>query len=167
LVRRLTPPDARAYRALMLDGYARDPGAFTATVAERAGLPLAFWEERLTSEESPAEIVLGALVNGRLAGALGVRFAQRPKLRHKASLFGMYVAHDARRRGLGRLLVDAALEEARRRDGIMQVQLTVTEGNPAPQGLYAACGFVTYGVEPMAVQSGGGFAAQVHMWRGL
>jgi hypothetical protein len=46
-VRRLAPPDAAAYRALMLDGYARDPEAFTATVAERAALPLAFWQARV------------------------------------------------------------------------------------------------------------------------
>jgi ribosomal protein S18 acetylase RimI-like enzyme len=167
LVRRLAPADAPAYRALMLDGYAGDPDAFTAAVAERDALPLAFWEARLAAGDSPAEIVIGALIDGRLAGALGVRFAQRPKFRHKASLFGMHVAHDARRRGLGRLLVEAALEEARRRDGIILMQLTVTEGNPAPQGLYAACGFVTYGVEPMAVQSGAGYAAQIHMWRKL
>jgi GNAT superfamily N-acetyltransferase len=151
----------------MLDGYARDPDAFTATVDERAALPLAFWEGRLAPGDSAAEIVLGALIDGRLAGALGVAFAQRPKLRHKASLFGMYVAHDARRRGLGRLLVEAALDEARRRDGIILMQLSVTEGNPAPQGLYAACGFVTYSVEPMGVRSDGGFAAKVHMWHTL
>jgi ribosomal protein S18 acetylase RimI-like enzyme len=151
----------------MLDGYARDPEAFTAAVSERDALPLAFWEARLAPGDSAAQIVWGAMVDGRLAGALGLRFEQRPKLRHKASLFGMYVAHDARRQGLGRLLVEAALEEARRRQGIVQVQLTVTEGNPAPQGLYGACGFVVYGVEPMAVLSAQGFAAQVHMWHSL
>ena len=138
LVRRLAPADAAAYRALMLDGYAREPEAFTATVAERAGLPLAFWQARLAPGDAAADIVIGALLDGQLAGALGLGFAQRPKLRHKASLFGMFVAPHARRRGLGRLLVEAALEEARRRAGIVQVQLTVTEGNPAPQGLVCA-----------------------------
>ena len=167
VVRRLVAADAPAYRALMLDGYAREPEAFTAAVSEREALPLAFWEARLAPGDTPAEIVLGAVVDGRLAGALGLAFEQRPKLRHKASLFGMYVAHDARRRGLGRLLVEAALEAACRREGVVQVQLTVTEGNPAPQGLYAACGFVIYGVEPMAVRSGEGYAAKVHMWQGL
>jgi GNAT superfamily N-acetyltransferase len=167
LVRRLAPPDASAYRALMLDGYARDPEAFTATVAERAGLALAFWQARVAPGDAAGQVVLGALVDGELAGAVGVAFEQRPKLRHKASLFGMYVAHPARRRGLGRLLVEAALDEARRRAGIVQVQLTVTQGNPAAEALYAQCGFVPYGIEPMAVQSAAGYAAKVHMWRAL
>ncbi|MBS0426345.1 MAG: GNAT family N-acetyltransferase, partial [Proteobacteria bacterium] len=45
-VRRLAPADAPAYRALMLDAYARHPEAFTSTVAEREPLPLAWWEAR-------------------------------------------------------------------------------------------------------------------------
>jgi GNAT superfamily N-acetyltransferase len=167
LVRRLAPADAPAYRALMLDGYAREPDAFTATVAERACLPLAFWEARMAADNGPAEMVLGALVDGKLAGALGLRFEQRPKLRHKASLFGMVVDPAARRRGLGRGLVEAALEEARGRAEIILVQLTVTQGNPAAEGLYSQCGFVEFGREPMAVQSAGCFAAKVHMWRAL
>lgn len=166
-VRRLAPADAAAYRALMLDGYGRDPEAFTATVAERAVLAPAFWQARLAPGEAAAEIVIGALLDGELAGALGVRFAQRPKLRHKASLFGLFVAPAARRCGIGRLLVETALELARSRAGIVQVQLTVTDGNPAAQGLYAQCGFVTFGVEPMAVRCADGFAANVHMWHSL
>jgi GNAT superfamily N-acetyltransferase len=164
LVRRLAPPDAAAYRALMLDGYARAPDAFTATVTERATLPPAFWEARLARGDTPDEIVFGALAGDQLVGALGLAFEQRPKLRHKARLFGMYVAPPARRQGLGRLLVEAALDAARRRDGIVQVQLTVTQGNPAPEALYAQCGFEAFGIEPLAVRGAGGFAAKIHMW---
>jgi ribosomal protein S18 acetylase RimI-like enzyme len=167
LVRRLAPPDAAAYRALMLGGYAGDPEAFTATVGERAALPLAFWEARLACGDTADEVVFGALADGQLVGALGLAFERRPKLRHKARLFGMYVAPQARRRGLGRLLVEAALAAARGRGGIVQVRLTVTDGNPAPQGLYARCGFRTFGSEPLAVLAAGGFADQIHMWRPL
>jgi GNAT superfamily N-acetyltransferase len=164
LVRPLAPPDAAAYRALMLDGYARDPQAFTATVDERATLPPAFWEARLAPGDTADEIVFGALAGGQLVGALGLAFEQRPKLRHKARLFGMYVAPAARRQGLGRLLVEAALDAARRRDGIVQVQLIVTQGNPAPEALYARCGFEAFGTEPLGVRGAAGFAARIHMW---
>jgi GNAT superfamily N-acetyltransferase len=166
LVRRLAPADAAAYRALMLDGYAGDPEAFTATVAERAPLPLAFWEARLARGDG-AEIVFGALAGEQLVGALGLAFEQRPKLAHKARLFGMYVAPRARLRGLGRLLVEAALDAARRRGGINQVLLTVIDGNPAPLALYTQCGFAQFGIEPQGVRAAAGFAANIHMWRPL
>jgi ribosomal protein S18 acetylase RimI-like enzyme len=79
----------------------------------------------------------------------------------------MYVAPAFRRRGWGERLVVAALEAARARDGVRLVQLTVTDGNRAAQDLYAACGFVPFGVEPQAVAEDGAFLAKVHMWCAL
>ena len=162
-IRRLEPADASAYRALMLDAYERHPDAFTSTVAERAALPLTWWEERLSAAPQPADIVLGAVHGEQLAGVVGLSFESREKLRHKATLFGMVVLPEFARAGLGRQLVVAALEQAGARGGVVQVQLTVTQGNSSAQRLYERCGFVAYGVEPRAVAVGTGFVAKVHM----
>jgi len=39
----------------------------------------------------------------------------------------------------------AALEHAKARDGVILVQLTVTQGNDSAQALYERCGFVRRG----------------------
>ena len=166
-IRRLVPADAVPYRALMLRAYAQHPAAFTSSAEERGALPLTWWEARLDVAPNASTIVLGAFDDGRLAGAAGIEFETRAKARHKATLFGMMVPAAARGRGIGRALVEAALALARARDGVLQVNLTVTEGNRQAQALYERCGFVAFGVEPLAIAVGTTFVAKTHMWRDL
>ncbi|WP_431276390.1 N-acetyltransferase family protein [Variovorax ureilyticus] len=163
-IRRLLPADAEAYRALMLEGYARHPDAFTSTATEREALPLSWWEKRLDASPAAEQVVFGVFVGDVLAGAAGLQFQAREKARHKADLFGMYVVPSARGAGFGRQLVLALLDEAAAREGVRVVQLTVTEGNAAAQTLYAHCGFTPFGVEPFAVALGGVYLSKVHMW---
>ena len=69
-----------------------------------------------------------------------------------------------RHRGIGRSLVRAALSYARSRTGVVLVQLTVTHGNIDAASLYERCGFVQFGLEPLAVAVGPAFVSKVHMW---
>ncbi|MEO8022969.1 GNAT family N-acetyltransferase [Polaromonas sp.] len=163
-LRLLNPRDALAYRALMLEAYALHLDAFTSAPEERAALPLSWWEERLGEDAQAAERVFGVFQDGQLAGVAGLSFEQREKVRHKASLFGMYVPARHRQRGLGRQLVHAVLAGARDRPGVRLVQLTVTQGNASAQALYESCGFTAFGVEPFAVAVDDGFVSKVHMW---
>jgi ribosomal protein S18 acetylase RimI-like enzyme len=163
-IRRLGPADAAPYRTLMLEAYERHPDAFTSSVAERASLPLSWWESRVKPEAQAVEMVLGAFRGSRLAGVAGLSFETREKARHKAHMFGMYVPATLRNGGVGKGLVLAVLEYARKRGGVRVVQLTVTQGNAAAQSLYERCGFVPYGVEPLAVAVDHQFVSTVHMW---
>jgi ribosomal protein S18 acetylase RimI-like enzyme len=161
-IRRLVVSDAAPYRALMLDGYASHPDAFTASVAERGPLPLAWWESRIDTE-----CVLGAWHGDRLVGVAGFVGEARPKTRHKATLYGMYVDAGFARRGIGERLVVAILDQATTQQPLRIIQLTVTDGNRSAQALYERCGFVAFGVEPYAITTDGGYAAKVHMWLDL
>lgn len=165
VIERLTPAHVVPYRALMLEAYERHPDAFTSSAAERAALPLSWWEARVAEGPLPPEAVFGTFIDGRLSGVAGLSFETREKTRHKATLFGMYVPPLARQHGLGAQLVRAALDHAAARPGLALVQLTVSQGNAAAQALYERCGFVAFGVEPMAVRVGDGYVAKVHMWR--
>ena len=163
-IHRLLPQHASAYRALMLEAYAAHPDAFTSSVAERAALPLSWWEARLADDPMPADVVLGASESAVLVGVAGLSFEKREKARHKATLFGMYIHPDHRDQGLGRKLVRALLEFARSRPGVTIVQLTVSEGNLAAEALYRQGGFVPFGLEPFAVAVGPKFVSKIHMW---
>ena len=161
-IERLDASHALAYRELMLEAYDLHPQAFTSSVRERAAMPLSWWEKRLTCQ---LDVVFGAFEEGKLAGIVGLAFEPREKARYKAILFGMYVSGTVRQRGLGFQLVQAALAEARNHSGLKIIQLTVTAGNEAALNLYQCCGFIQFGLEPLAVRVGEDYFDKIHMWR--
>ena len=164
-IRRLVPADVAPYRTLMLEAYAQAPDAFTSSVAERAALPLAWWETRVADTPDAKERVWGAFDGAVLVGVAGLALEQRERTAHKASLFGMYVRPAARSQGLAQQLVAAVLAHAAQSPGIEVVQLTVTESNTAAVRLYTRCGFMPFGVEPYAVRLGNQFLTKLHLWR--
>jgi ribosomal protein S18 acetylase RimI-like enzyme len=155
---------AAAYRDVMLEAYGLHPQAFTSSVAERAAMPLSWWEARLSS---PLDRVLGAFVEDELAGIVGLAFEPREKARHKSTLFGLYVSARFRGCGLAGQLIEALLEQARLRPEVKVIQLTVTAGNDAAFSLYERCGFRQYGLEPLAIRVGDEYFDKVHMWRAV
>jgi GNAT superfamily N-acetyltransferase len=163
-IERLRGEHAPAYRTLMLEAYAAHPDAFTSSAEERALLPLSWWEERLVADETAPSAVFGSFDGVALTGAAGILFESRVKLRHHASIFGMYVRPAARHRGAGRGLVNATLHLARSRGHVRIVTLSVTEGNTPAEALYTRCGFTRWGIEPLAVAVGPELLAKVHMW---
>ncbi|OPA92851.1 GNAT family N-acetyltransferase [Pseudomonas fluorescens] len=164
IIRTLGAGDAEAYRALMLEAYGAYPQAFTSSVAERAAMPLSWWEKRV---DNPLDQLLGGFEGAELAGIVGLAFEPREKARHKVTLFGMYVTEAHQHKGLGRQLVEAALAEARQHPRLKLIQLTVTAGNDAAFALYQRCGFIRYGLEPLAVRVGEDYFDKIHMWREL
>jgi RimJ/RimL family protein N-acetyltransferase len=165
VVRRLTPSDAPQYRELMLEAYSAAPEAFTSSFTEREALPIEWWATRTTEEPSPAELVYGAFLGTELVGVAGLSVAQRERTSHKATLFGMYVREPVRGQGVGRRLVHRVLEHARGWEQVHVIQLTVSDSNLPAIALYNRCGFVPFGLEPMAVKLGDRFIAKVHMWQ--
>ncbi|MGQ2978618.1 MAG: GNAT family N-acetyltransferase [Polaromonas sp.] len=162
-VARLQASNAAAYRKLMLEAYELAPDAFTSTVAERAAEPDSFWVRRL-ADPAGLSAAFGAFEGQQLVGTVALEFSARPKTRHKASVIGMYVSPEARGSGAGRALLKAALDCAHQRPGVLQLTLTVTEGNTPATRLYTCAGFRAFGVEPMAVLTPVGYQAKVHMW---
>lgn len=162
-IARLTAADAQRYRALMLHAYAAAADAFTSTPEERAAEPEAWWVNRIADPRGLSQ-AFGAFRHDELVGTVTVEFAAKPKTRHKAHLIGMFVDQSARGCGAGKALVQAALAAAKARPGVRVVTLTVTEGNLAAIALYKACGFQTFGTEPMAIATPDGFKSKVHMW---
>lgn len=159
----LTGEDAPRYRALMLHAYEAAGDAFTSTAQERAAEPESWWVRRLANPEC-LTVVFGALEGEELVGTVTVEFSARTRTKHKAHLIGMFVAESARGMGVGKALLEAALDAARARRGVAVVTLTVTEGNVPATSLYRSFGLQVFGVEPMAISTPDGFRSKVHMW---
>ena len=96
-------------------------------------------------------------------GMVGVIRAARVKVRHKASLWGMYVSPRARGQGAGRALLDAAIGQVRAWPGVEQLELGVTDVAVAARTLYEAAGFRIWGREPRALQWEGRFVDELHL----
>ena len=89
---------------------------------------------------------LVALVDGAIAGyALIGNPTPLPASAHVQMIRGLAVAPDHQGRGVGRTLVDAAIEEATRR-GAVKLALRVLDTNDGARRLYAAAGFEPEGV---------------------
>lgn len=161
-VQLLAPPDAPAYRTLMLEAYGQAADAFTSTAEERAREPLAWWEGRIAAPDG-GSTCFGAFDGEHLVGTVALEYASKPKTRHAALVLGMYVQARARRQGGGRLLMQAALAAARARPGLRQLRLTVTEGNRPAIALYESLGFRRWGLEPEAILTPSGYKGKVHM----
>jgi len=155
------PADAAAYRSVRLRGLAEHPHAFTSSAEDEAKRPLSATEARIAADS--ADVVFGAFVGGELAGVVGFAREPRPKNRHKATVFGMYVASEFQRRGIGRALVRHLLAIAHREPGLEQLELTVTQTNDAARGLFESVGFRSFGIEPRAIRVDGRYYDKNHM----
>lgn len=145
VVRELGAADAAQFQALRLRGLAECPAAFASSVDEERVTPVA--EVALRLRAQPGHCVLGAFRRDTLVGCIGLERERHRKLAHKAFVWGMYVAPEARRTGVGRALLVEALRRARAMAGVRQVNLGVNAANKPAVALYERLGFVPFGVE--------------------
>ena len=162
----LKPADAPRYRTLMLEAYARAADAFTSTATERSGEPESFWVRRI-ADPAGLSVAFGAIDGHDLVGTVALEFSARAKTKHKAHLIGMYVSAAARGAGAGRALLRAAIAYAEGREGILRINLTVTQDNEPAVTLYRSAGFESFGVEPMAILTPSGYKSKIHMSRAV
>ena len=144
-IRPLGPADIDQYRALRLRALREEPTAFASSPEDEHQLSVEAIESRL--RETAGQVMLGAFDGDTLVGLSGLLRERRSKLVHKAWIVSFYVAPEARRRGLGRLLLEQTLARARAMPGLRQVNLGVNAGNVAARQLYESMGFVAFGLE--------------------
>ena len=93
--------------------------------------------------------MLAAFLDGELVGNCGVNeISDRFKMRHRASL-GISIKKKAWGLGLGTLLMEKALEQAKE-NGFTQVELGVFADNDRARYLYRKLGFTEMGCIPKA-----------------
>jgi ribosomal protein S18 acetylase RimI-like enzyme len=155
-IRRLTSADALAYRDIRLEGLRCHPEAFASTFEDERDSPIDRFKELITQSQ-----IFGAVIAHKLVGVVGLRTHAEVKLRHKATIWGMYVCREARQYGIGERLIEAAVAHAP--GHVEQLQLAVVTENEAARRLYAKAGFIEYGHQINALKHGGRYYDDVLM----
>ncbi len=162
-IRRLTEADAPEFWRLRLRALREHPEAFATAYEEVRDRSLADvaadFRTRYTGIDS---VILGAL-DPALVGLIGCYREEGAKRRHKAAIWGMYVAPEAQRRGIGRALLAVAIAHARAWPEVQQIQLGVMSDNEPARALYRSAGFEVSGVERRSLRVGARYLDEEHM----
>jgi GNAT superfamily N-acetyltransferase len=161
-IRRLVSDDAPAYVALRREMLADAPLSFASSVETDRGVNEDGVRTSLTRRSPDEYAIVGAWAGPRLVAVAGVLREERPKRRHVAGVWGVYVTLAFRGQGLGRAVVGQAIEIARVW-GVSKVQLSVSSTAPAAQRVYESLGFVAWGRESDALRVNGNSADEIHM----
>ena len=115
------------------------------------------------TERSDNEVELVAVVDGRIVGSAGVAaVGGRRKVAHRGR-FGISVLQEYWGMGIGRVLVEASIDCARRA-GYTQLELEVVADNQRALSLYRRAGFEEYGRNPRGYRSASsGYQELVHL----
>jgi ribosomal protein S18 acetylase RimI-like enzyme len=159
VVRRLTLEDVDACMGIRREALEQEPEAFSASVEDDRGLSPTLVREALAST---SQATFGAFAPG-LVGVVGISRSRRVKAAHKAHLWGLYVSPAHRGGGIGRCLVEAALDFARQLEGVTHVHLSVSESGGPAIALYESLGFTSRGVESDALWVNSRFVATRYM----
>jgi ribosomal protein S18 acetylase RimI-like enzyme len=162
-IRPLGAADLADYKRLRDEMLALHPEAFTSDAEGDAGKEPTDYLHRLGLERRDGgQFMLGVWRGKRLVGAIGCERDPRRKVRHIGHVIGMMVRPEARGAGLGTLLVEACIAEARHA-GLEMLTLTVTADNAGAVRLYERHGFTGYGTLRRALKVDSRYHDKLHM----
>lgn len=160
-VRRLNAGDAESFSALRREVTADNPVPMGLTLEEELARPIQGFRDQLSYPEPNA--AFGAFLDGKLVGSAAVAWPSKlASSRHKVTMWGVFVAPECRRLGIGKALVSTAVAHAFS-NGVRRVNLQVFVPNAAAVQLYLSMGFAECGREPEAVCLHGAFHDGVYM----
>lgn len=145
LVRPLADDETDVYRSIRLEALESDPAAFGSTYEHEAAYDESMWRKRMiTFSGRPCQIFV-AESGDTTVGIVGIGAGVGSD---DAVLWGMWVRSDQRGTGVGRNLVDAAVEWARDQEA-RAIVLQVAPGNDGAGRFYEQEGFEPIGQSPM------------------
>lgn len=112
----------------------------------------------IEKENNKKEIEICAIVDGKIVGTAGIEaVGPKYKVKHRTE-FGISIEKNYWGLGIGRALLEACMECARKA-GYVQMELSVVADNASAISLYKKVGFVEYGRNPK------GFCSRTVGWQ--
>jgi GNAT superfamily N-acetyltransferase len=152
-VRLFTEQDAQALWDLRMLALETDPWSFVDSPEELRAISVEEFATRLRADHAE-NFIVGAFEQGSAVGMVGCYQEVPLKRRHKAWIWGVFVNPSARGRGIGKSLMQAAIQRAKSIPGLEMLLLTVGVGQPVPRKLYESLGFRSFGIEPRGLKIG-------------
>ncbi len=147
MIRQVHPENVLIWKNIRLEAIKLHPEAFGGSFEEESQQSDADFASQLEKN-----VIFAAFENGEIGGCVGFFSFQPLKLRHRGTLFSMYVKQAQRGTGLSDQLVQTVLNYAHSR--VRQVHYTVVTTNETAKRLYERHGFVVYGTEPRSLRIG-------------
>ena len=149
------PTDAPALRQIRLEALKNHPEAFAADDSLDAKTD---WAERIERNSGETGAIFLAYVQKNetgisetdIAGMMGIFRGASSKVRHSATIWGVYVSPRFRKSGIGTQLLQTCLDWAKAHS-VDIVKLGVVTTNASARRLYERNGFKIYGTEPKAL----------------
>ncbi len=160
--RRLGPDDAEAYQQFRNEMLLDSPWSFLSSPGDDIAEDRVVLREKLRDPENVI-IAVEDPADRVMISVAGVYRIQRVKMRHWASIWGVYTTPRARRRGCSRAAVGAAIEVARSWEGVEMLNIGVSANAPGALRLYESLGFVAWGREPCVTRVGGQTYDEIHL----
>lgn len=131
--------DWQQYRDLRLRALKEEPHAYGSTYDDNAGRPDEFWMERLKEAAlEKTQWLVFAKLNNKLVGMAGA-FAEKEI--DNAHIIAVYVAPEARGKGISKLLMKDLITKIKRNISVKKITVDVNPEQLAAYNLYKNSGF--------------------------
>ena len=147
--------DVDAFIDLRLEALRTHPESFGSDYDESRRRDRGHWLDRMRTTDRQTTYV--AQASDGLVGMTGIFREEGIKVRHLASIWGVYVRPAWRRIGLAGAMINACMDWARAPGDVRIVRLTVITENPSAVRCYRRCGFEQYGLAEDVIHANGKF----------
>jgi ribosomal protein S18 acetylase RimI-like enzyme len=139
---KLSSSDWEEYKKLRLEALQSDPESFGDSYEESSRLHDEEWKKEL---ENPKSHMLVAKEGDSIFAMVAAYQEDNVKMQHMAYIWGVYVRKEYRGQGIGKKLMEKALEELVKNKEIEKVDLNVNTSQLSAVRLYEKLGFVVAG----------------------
>jgi len=161
-IRKLSPSDAMVFINIRLTALRESPNSFIIDISEEEKETPQTILTRIYDENQPSEVfVIGAFEGEQLIGTSAFERETRYKLRHKGTLWGVYVLPDYRKRGIARILVQKTIDTAKEISELNQIDIEVS--GEFQRKFYESLSFIRWGVEKNGTKTGENYLNWTHM----